>query len=56
MELLRFLEEFSPQNFANFFTGDESWFYLYNPRNSMWLVSGVPSQHESRGIVELEKL
>jgi hypothetical protein len=42
MELLRFLEEFSPQKVANRFTGDESWFYLENPRNSMWLASEVP--------------
>jgi hypothetical protein len=42
MELLRFPEESSPQKLANVFTGDKSWFYLYNPRNSMWLASGVP--------------
>jgi hypothetical protein len=42
MKLLRFLEEFSPQKLANVFTTDESWFYLDNPQNSMWLTSGVP--------------
>jgi hypothetical protein len=42
MELLRFLEESSPQKLANVFTGDKSWFYLENPQNSMWLASRVP--------------
>jgi hypothetical protein len=42
MELLRFLEESSPQKLANLFTGDGNWFYLDNLQNAMWLTSGVP--------------
>jgi hypothetical protein len=42
MELLRFLEEFSPQKLVNVFTGDESWPYLDSPRDSIWLASEVP--------------
>jgi hypothetical protein len=42
MELLWFLKEFSPQKLAYVSAGDESWLYLDNPRNSMWLTFGVP--------------
>jgi hypothetical protein len=48
MELLPFLEESSPQKLANAFTGDESWFHLENPENSMWLASGVLQANKSQ--------
>jgi hypothetical protein len=56
MELLCFLEESSPEKFANVFTGDESWFDLDNPRNSMWLASGVPRPTRVRRNIRARKV
>jgi hypothetical protein len=56
MELLRFLEESSPQKLANVFTGDESWFDVDNSRNPMGQSHPeLPGQRESEGILDLGK-
>jgi hypothetical protein len=41
MNLLRFLDESSPQKLVSVSIGDEKWFDLDNPQNSIWLAFWV---------------
>jgi hypothetical protein len=56
MELLRFLEQSSAQKLANILADDESWFSQDNPRNSMWLASGVPRLTRARRNIGARKV
>jgi hypothetical protein len=54
-EFLQFFEASSPQKLCRVFTGDESWFFLDNPRNSMWAASGVLRSARVRRDIEAQR-
>jgi len=55
-ELLQMLEQSSDQTRRNIFTGDETWIYLDNPRNSMWGGADVERPTRIRRTIGAKKV